>query len=99
MDETFDFTEVAIDADIDDHYVNSTMPGEHIDRRSSGEEIEDHLARYGFGIGAYSLIRDAMIGGQGENYLSGALWTLYLANCHQAGRDLFQPAETSQRLG
>ncbi len=99
MNEIPDFTEVAIDADIHDHDLNSTMPGEDIDRRPSGKEIEHHLTCHRFGIGAYSLFRNAVIGGQGEDHLLGTSRALFLANRHQAGRNLLQTAETSQGFG
>ena len=99
MNEIPDFTEVTIDTDIHDHHLNPTMPGENIDRRPSGKEIEHHLTCHRFGIGAYSLVRDSVIGSQGKDHLLGASWALFLANRHQAGRNFLQTAETSQGLG
>ena len=99
MHKTRDFTQITIDTDIHDHHLNPTMPGENIDRRPSGKEIEHHLTCHRFGIGAYSLVRDSVIGSQGEDHLLGASRALFLANRHQAGRNLLQTAETSQGLG
>ena len=99
MHEARSFTEVTIDTDIHDHDLNPTMPGENIDRRPSGKEIEHHLTGHRFGIGANSLVRNAVIRSQGEDHFLGASRALFLANRHQAGRNLLQTAEASQGLG
>jgi len=67
--QTPNLAQITIDTDIHNHHLNPTMPGENINRRPTGKEIEHHLPGHRPGIGADSLVRNSVIRGQRKDHL------------------------------
>ncbi len=61
--------QVRVHTNVHDVHFHMVEPGKHIDRRSSGKEIEHHLLRYLRWIGAHPFGRDAVIRGKHVNRL------------------------------
>jgi hypothetical protein len=91
--------QVRIHPNVNHVHFDLVEPGEHIDGCTSGKEVEHHLLRYLRRISAYPFGSNAVIGGEDVDRLVYRAGDVSLTDGEPLRRQIFQTAQTSQRLG
>src|SRR5581483_7158421 len=90
--------EVSGDAHIDDDECNVVLPRQYVDGRATAEKIEHHLRGYFGRIGTNAFCNYTVIGSKHVDRATERQTNLARKDAIHLRRDLFEPAETADRL-